>query len=200
MADVDLGDIVEVQVLGQFKGTDAVENVYQAKMTDPGGGTAAETVDWAKEWILNLTLTIQNELSINYGYEEIQVLNLTQDTFLGQDFSIVGGLGAGDALPPQNCALVMGRTLEPTVDGRKYLGVFIETVQTDGVWSAALRTNLASFGNVWKDEFTSVALVKGQGQVVSKPPLAPIVPRDIQSILVVSGVRTQRRRTLGRGS
>lgn len=200
MADVDANDLIEVTVKGFFGQSDDVINVFQAKITDPLGGTANETLGWATEWILGIYTTIIAQLSTDYAYDEISVDNLTQETFLGQDFSGLIGTNVSEALPPQICALVMGRTAERTVDGRKYFGVFGEDMQDAGAWNAATKTQLALAGDFWKDELTDAIGVVGIGQIVTKAPPAAPVGRDIVATKIIRDCRTQRRRTLGRGS
>lgn len=200
MADVDINDLLEITVKGFFGTADDVINVFQVKITDPLTGTADESLGWAAEWVLGIYSTISAQLSSQYAYDEITVDNLTQGTFLGQDFAGFIGANASEPLPPQICALVMGRTAEAPVDGRKYFGVFGEDMQDGGAWNAATKANLALAGAFWKDPLTGAIGVTGQGQVVTKLPPAAPVGRDIVAIKVIRDCRTQRRRTLGRGS
>lgn len=200
MADVNIDDLVEVVVKGKFFFVDDVLNVFQAKMTDPGDGTAATTVTWAQEWIDDLYDELLAQLTTDYEIDSIEVDNLTQGTFLGQDFTPKTFTGAGDALPPSVCGLIIARTAEQSIQGRKYLGVFEESQQNNGIFIAAARTAMAAFATLWRSSFTDAALTVGLGQVVTKFPIGPPVGRDIISTRVISGTRTQRRRTVGVGS
>lgn len=200
MAAVDIDDILEITVKGFFGQADDVINVFQAKITDPLMGTADEALGWSAEWILGIFTAIKAQLSSQYAYDEITVDNLTQQTFLGQDFAGFLGDNASEPLPPQICALVMARTAEATVDGRKYFGVFGEDMQDGGAWSAVTKANLALAGQFWKDPLTGAIGVTGQGQVVTKLPPDPPLGRNIAAVKVIRDCRTQRRRTLGRGS
>ena len=200
MADVDPNDLVEITTLGRFNGSDDVLNVWQAKITDPGDGVAQTTVDWAQAWIDDLYDELLAQLVVAFSIDGIEVTNLTQDTFLGQDFTQKVFLNASEALPPQVAGLIVGRTAAPTIDGRKYFGVFGEDQQVGGAWLAAAKVAMAALGGLWRVSFTDANLTVGIGQVVTKSVLLPPVGRDIQAVRVIADTRTQRRRTLGRGS
>ena len=200
MAEVNANDLVEVKVNGTFQGSDDVLNIFQAKMTDPVGGTAAETLVWASEWILALYVALISEFVDTYGFSSVDVQNLTQDQFLGNPVTLFLGANVSDPLPPQSCALIMARTAVDEIDGRKYFGVFGEDTQAGGLLAAGVLTDLATFGGNWRVPFAATNAVVGIGQVVTKAPPAAPVGRDITAIRVITHIRTQRRRTLGRGS
>lgn len=201
MAAVDTDDIVEVVVKGKFNGADDIVSVYQAKITDPQGGSAAEVVAWVEQWLEELVTPLALSLSPLYSTPESLVTNLTQDTFLGQITSTFVGLGTGEATSPQICALIMARTAAPKVQGRKYVGVFGEEMQSGGVWTEDMITALDLTAQVWQDSFQGGFDVVGQGQVVTKDAAGDLVTsRDITGYRIICDTRTQRRRTLGRGS
>lgn len=200
MADVNVDDIVEVKVNGSFQGSDDVVNIFGAKITDPVGGTAAETLVWASEWIIDMYTEIIFDLAGTYGFASVDVQNLTQDAFLGNPSTLFLGSNPGEALPPQICCLLMGRTAVDAIDGRKYMGVLGEDTQSGGLFNALLLTRMAAFGAKWRTSFLAASAVIGIGQIVTKAPPAAPVARDITSVRVITHGRTQRRRTLGRGS
>lgn len=200
MADVDIDDVIECTQKGLFKGTDAVVNVWQAKITDPAGGTKAEALIWAKEWLLDLFDAITLSVSDETTLIEAIVDNLTQVTFLGQVLITDAGSDTGEALPPQCCGLVIARTGVSTVDGRKYLGVFGEAFQDGGTWDGATLGAMAALGDKWDTTFVASNAVEGIGVIVTKPLTVPADVHTITGTRVITGVRTQRRRTIGRGA
>lgn len=200
MADVNADDIVEVKVNGSFQGSDDVVNIFHSKITDPVGGTAAETLVWASEWILDMYAEMIFDFAGTYGFASVDVQNLTQDAFLGNPVTLFLGSNPGEALPPQICCLIMGRTSVDEIDGRKYLGVLGEDTQNGGLFNALLLTRAAAFGAKWRTVFAASSAVVGIGQVVTKAPPAAPVGHDITAVRVITHGRTQRRRTLGRGS
>lgn len=200
MADVDINDVIEVTAKGKFNTADDIINVYQAKITDPQGGTKAETLSWVGEYLVAIGTPLNPLFHPTYELVELIVENLTQNTFLGQ--IVVGTIGTNlsEALPPQVCALVMARTPTPAIDGRKYLGPFGEDTQSQGIWTAGTLTALQAFATVWEDVFVAVNLVTGVAVIVTKVPLMPPVEHTIEGTRVILTTRTQRRRTIGRGS
>lgn len=200
MAVVNADDILEVKVNGSFQGSDDVVNIFQTKITDPVGGTAAEAETYASEWVLTMYAELIAQFASTYGFASVDVQNLTQDAFIGNPSTLFLGANGSDPLPPQTCALVMGRTAVDEIDGRKYMGVFGEDTQAGGLLGPLALTQLAAFGLKWQDVFVSSGAVTGIGQIVTKAPPAAPVGRIITAVRVITHLRTQRRRTLGRGS
>ncbi|GAG89688.1 unnamed protein product, partial [marine sediment metagenome] len=184
MADVDVNDVLEITWKGKFNSADDIVNVFQARITDPQTGTKAEAIVWVTEWVEDLVTTIINELHPTYELVEVIVENLTQDTFIGQD--VVGqiGINTSEALPPQVCALIMARTPVPEVDGRKYLGVFGEDTQSQGIWNAGAVTALQAFASVWSSTLVATNSVAGVGVIVTKVAGSISADHDIEGTRV----------------
>lgn len=101
-----------------------------------------------------------------------------------------------DPLPPQVAALVFAGTNIAKVQGRKYIFGLTEEDQNAGVFSATMVTELALFGAAWIADFVVSGRTFRFG-VVDTP---PVVFRQFTNAVVQADSRTQRRRTLGRGS
>lgn len=200
MADVDTNDVIEIVSKAEFAGGDDVVNVYQAKITDPQTGTAQETLDWVEEWLEALITPLATRLSDQLVSTEITVDNLTQAKFLGDVTPSFVGLSAADPTSPQIVALVIARTATKGVQGRKSIGVLTEDNQAGGNWDAATIAVLEVYGDAWKDSLVAANDVAGTGIVVTKVAGALTAEHPITSIRVIADTRTQRRRTLGRGS
>ncbi len=200
MAEVDVNDILEAQVNGRFLGTDDMDNVFQCRVVTTVDGLAATMADSVAEWVQDLfDAGLMAIVSDKYSLLDLEVLNLTQNTFLGQRFPGADGLDTSDALPPQCTALVIGRTSVPNIDGRKYLPVFGEAQQVDGAWIAGAITELSDFGTRWSTTFTSAGGDEVRGSVWSRDEIPP-AGRDIIGSKIIPNSRTQRRRTVGRGT
>lgn len=201
MAAIDVGDVLEAVIKGKFLSTDDIVSVFQTKITDEQGGTAAEGLIFIDEWFTALVTSLVAEFSNAYSVPEILVTNLTQDSFIGQLTPAFAGTNVADATSPQICALVMARTGVTSVQGRKYLGVFTEEDVDGGTWSTGLIDNLVTAADVWQDLFLASNSVEGEGQVVTKDATGAMTDhRNITGTRVICDTRTQRRRTLGRGS
>ncbi len=200
MADVETDDVIEMSQKMRFNATDDVINVWQSKITDAQGGTKEELLIWVEEYIGAQFGFIKSSLSSQLALVEAIVDNLTQSAFMGQVIFEESGEDEGDPLPPQNCGLIVARTSTKSVDGRKYIGVIGEAHQSGGIWGAGVLGEMASMGTAWGLEFTSSNSVVGIGVIVTKSPDDPPVAHSITGTRVITGVRTQRRRTLGRGS
>lgn len=200
MAAVDVGDVIEVILNGRFQATDEMVNVFQAEMVTVPLGTAAETITWVSEWTIAGMTALVSQVSVLYTIPTIDVFNLTQQTFLGQFTTTLGGADAGEALPPQVTALVMARTTTLRVEGRKYLPVFGEAQQVAGRWTAGAQAAMTAFGAVWVDPFIDTAGTIGQGVIVTKLGGVMTASHNILATRIIIDARTQRRRTVGRGS
>ena len=201
MAAIDTNDILEVVVKGRFAFADDIVSVFQAKITDPQGGTNDEALVWVEEWFTDMITPLATSLSDSYTVAEMLVQNLTQDLFVGQICPDFVGLNTAEATSPQICALVMGRTSNPAIQGRKYSGVYCESNTANGTWNAAMITALEGFADVWGDLLTGANSVEGRGQVVTKDAMGVMTgSTDIVGTRIITDTRTQRRRTIGRGS
>ncbi len=170
-----------------------------------GVSVASETDE---QTLLNIAIVIEAVYAFlnprvfqDVAYEEISVKNVTQNKILGDTPwpVLTNGVLAGDALPPQVVALVLGSTASPTRQGRKYFGGFEESDNDGGVISTTLLTALTNAADQY-------VLTVAQGGITYRPlimtspdgPAQPTFPLDVGK--VITAFRTQRRRTKVRGS
>lgn len=139
---------------------------------------------------VDLKIDIVNFVS---GVEKI-VRNVGLFVFAATNF--VPG-GTGDALPPQDSALVKFLTGIGKVYGRKYLGQLVEAAQNAGTPSATLLTRLTAFA----------ATILAGGSVAGSGALVPGVMSEKQADFVAfteadydNPFSGQRRRRVGSGS
>lgn len=198
---VEIDDILRVSCRLTFEGNeDDIVGVYHW-----GTSGASETDE---QTLLNIGLlmdtiytNVNARMSTEVKYEEINVKNVTQNTVLGDTpFPVlVAGTLVAEQLPPQIACLVVASTFSPSRQGRKYLGGFTETDNDSGRLGGALVTACANFG-------VDYVKTKVQGGITYRPlimsspdgPLQPVFPLLVAK--VITAFRTQRRRTVGRGS
>lgn len=200
MAAMDVGDVLEATLNGRFDTTDEMINVLQVKISDAQGGSAAEALAFISEWTIGLMTALSGAVTTRYSIPTIDIHNLTQNTFVGQFITTLGGLNASEALPPQITALIMARTTTVSVEGRKYAPVFGEDQCNGGRWSAAAQAAMIAFGGLWSALFVATNLVAGTGIIVTKLAGVMTAEHPIAATRIIIDARTQRRRTIGRGS
>jgi len=136
--------------------------------------------------------------------DEYSAVQLTGKVVIGgtqilPDTAWTGGMAFTniiDPLPPQVAGLVFAGTNIAKVQGRKYIFGLTEEDQNAGVWSGTMITELGKFATLWIADFVVAARTFRFG-VVNTP---PTLFRQFTNAVVQGDARTQRRRTLGRGS
>lgn len=138
------------------------QNVFNCILS--GGGSPWDEVDvvddledWLDNMYANLTTTLSDEIDGN------EVIAYKWDA-VGQDWDEVGSqswtydpTGAGDQLPRGVAALVRLWTIDPDVQGKKYIPALTENVLQDGLLPAATITALLAFAADWYLPFVGAA-------------------------------------------
>lgn len=145
---------------------------------------------------------IEPAIPSDVTFADIDIQNLTQGlVYAALPWPVqTSGGGTGDTMPEQVCGLVVGRTNQSHVVGRKFLGPFIEANNTDGTWQSGLVAALGSFA---ADYISAIALGSSGGLI---PGAARIVNGVVTAFnffltqYTSNGVYTQRRRRRGVGS
>lgn len=196
-----LNDVIRASVKADYDFADDVVNVFWFRLTTVIDGSDATLEVDAVAIIESLFANIAGSIGSKLAQDNVTLINKTQDEFIGEAALTTNFNGAGDVLPLQCAALVIGRTAKPRTQGRKYLGPLPEGVQQDGILTAASRIEFDAFaaeyvaplspasGNVWE---AGVAKLGAGGVLVSFEPF--------KEGKALGAIRTQRRRTLGRGS
>jgi hypothetical protein len=108
-----------------------------------------------------------------------------------------GGTSTSEALPPANAALILLRTAVTGVQGKKYLPVGTESLQSAGVWNAGTITILTNMCAAIMGQWSGTNGGEYVVQVYS-PTLDTMNP--LTSAIGSPAVAYQRRRRFGRGS
>jgi hypothetical protein len=200
VADVVTGDILKaVTTLRTATGED-IQNVFHWRYV--GDAVNELTVNSAIKAALDgMFDNIEPAIPSDVEFVNIDITNVTQQIFYGtafwpsQDF----GGGTGDTAPEQLCALVTGTTNRSKTLGKKFLGPFVTSTLTDGVWTNGF---VAALGAFMQDYIADVAIA-GLGY------LRPVLVHYVNNVMtylteIIGGhtgneVYTQRKRRRGVG-
>lgn len=201
-----LGDVVRVSVRHALSAEQDHVNVYYYECTLPMSGSDAEIVS-----------DIENEMSTAYSLLTTHLTNtatpvdvkVDEVAFVGGVEKVIRNVGtvpftptsppaaAGEPLPPGVAALVKFLTGIGKTYGRKFIGMFAEGAQSDGVLVAGVLTALEAFAAVLLSTISGTTSGTLQPGVMSKPNAA-FVPFTVYD--VASQMAYQRRRRPGTGS
>jgi len=174
-------------------------NIWSFKITTVPAGGDVEIVGDLKDYVDAFFAEITANLSTEYSGGQIQVFNRTQDNFVGANLLTWAGSAIADALPPTVAALMLGRTTKKNVGGRKYILGCDQDAENTGRWTSAA---LLLFNNAvpkYVDSFTGLTTGQYDPGVISAIG-PPFTFEPFSSGLMVLNNRTQRSRTIGRGS
>lgn len=198
---VQVDDILRAAARLTFENDeDDIVNVYHFGVSG-GAETEAQTLLNIGIFLDDMYQTVQGRMATDVDFQEISVKNVTQNIVLGDTPwpTLTVGALAAEQLPPQVTALVIANTLSPSRQGRKYLGGFTETDNDSGVVGSALIANLANFAIDYVA--TRVINTITYRSVIMEAPDGPLQPiHPLETGKVITAFRTQRRRTVGRGS
>jgi len=152
------GDILRVVASMLWTDGNVAQNVYNAALS--GGGSPwddEDVVDDASSWMSNiygnLTASMSDELDGN------EILVYKYDA-VGDDWDEVGSNAWGfnpanvtDQLPRGVAGLVRLWTVDPDVQGKKYIPGLTENAATNGLYTAAMVTILLAVGADWYTPF-----------------------------------------------
>lgn len=155
---ITAGEILRVVAIAAWLDGNLNMNVFNAVVT--GGGspwTDGDIVGDAVEWMDDLFATMTSSTSDELDGSEVVVYKYDP---IDDDWDEVGSSAwtwnpsvAGDQLPRGVAALINASTLDPDVQGKKYLGGQVETANEDGTWSSAHLANVALYADEWTDLF-----------------------------------------------
>jgi len=153
------GDVL--RVVAQFLWTDGNinQNVFNALLSGAGspwddGDIADDAEAWLDNMYANITSSTSDELDGNevivYKYDAI---NDDWDEVASQAFTW-NPTSVSDQLPRGTAPLVRLWTIDPDVQGKKYIPGQVENDLGDGLYSGALLTTLLAFAADWYTPFT----------------------------------------------
>lgn len=199
---VQVGDFLRASAtFANNDNTDKYANVFHWRVDTLVNADDTAVANDLEQELEALYTTISGSISIKLIPEEVTVINATRDEFVAvQQFSF-GFAGAGEYTPPQVAALVIGRTQKPRVQGRKYIPMIPEGINEDGNLTAASLVEFDAFAARFVSPLDTPATGNAYTPGVCKyqGPIA-VEFNAFKEAKVIRGLRTQRRRTIGRGS
>lgn len=155
---VSTGDILRIVATMLWTDGNVMQNVYNAVITGSGGPWDSEDVigdalDWIDDMYLNLTTYVSDEV------DGSQIQGYKYDP-IGDDWDEVASENwawnptqADEQLPRGSGPLLNLKTIDPDVNGKKYIGGFTESTLQDGLWTAGGITGLTLYGIDWATAF-----------------------------------------------
>lgn len=200
MATVVDGDIIKAVACLVTATGEHIQNVFHYRYVGddiPDFDLNPILLGYIDAMYANIEPAVPSDVSFQY----IDITNVTQQVFYGPaswptlDF----GGGTGATMPEQNCALVTGGTARSKTLGKKFLGPFIATNNSDGTWISGLVTALAAFAVDYLADLTVSTLGTLEPVLVHYVNNVMTYVTDIISSSTGNGVYTQRRRRRGVG-
>ena len=201
---VPVGTILKV-VLSLVYPADAGinQNVFNAVLVGAGGPFAdSDIVEDARLWVSNMQLNLDSLQTEDIQGSQVQVykwdtVNLDWDEVGATGYSYTPTQTSG-YLPRGVAGLVLARTTNPDVLGKKYIPGLCEAQLADGLWIASMITGLLAFAADWVTGFTG-----GQSGASWDPGVwSPTneVLYDMSEVIIANSVPAyQRRRKRGVG-
>lgn len=159
---VEAGDILRVVASMLWTDGNINQNIFNCLLSG-GGGPWADTditddmEDWLDNMYLNLTADYPDDLDGN------EVLVYKYDA-VGDDWDEVSSqswtwnpTSGNDYLPRGVAPLVRLWTVDPDVQGKKYLPAAVESLSTDGLLTAPFLVDLLAFAADWYLPFVGAA-------------------------------------------
>jgi len=197
---IETGDVIRTAIHWLINGTDEIVNVHPFYVNSLiGTPSDAEILDDIANTILgDFYYAVLAGMSDNIAGHIIDFFNLTKnETYSPLDNPLDGTGAAADTLSHQVTGLVCWNTGFPHRQGRCYLPPFTETgVDDNGFWTSGYLGSLTDFAEYALDVMTGdvctvhrvVCHADGSSVLYPSAATVPTAPR------------TQRRRTIGRGS
>ena len=152
MPEVEYGDIIRVASRTNQPLNGDFVNVYHFRLDEPLGGSISNTVLDLTTWLDEMYFELRAGQPNTNDAIDINIFNETQKKPYGSwpwD-TYDGGSSAGASLPPQVAGFVRGLTGYSRNWARKFLGPFLEDMNTgNGFLENSLLTLLGNFGGVW---------------------------------------------------
>lgn len=189
------GDVLQIRQASSFNDDFQFLNVFYAEVvTAPSGGDDDVLTD-LDTWVDSVISPLLAHYPDSWDTDPSDVLNLTQDEFVGTVSTELVGTGTGDALPFQVAALVLGKTADRGHTARKYFGPFTEASCTDGIWTTACQDQLVLAGVAWETDPASATDGVYRTGVYNTREIPTPIFRPIIRSKVIGRSRTQRSRT-----
>lgn len=156
---IPVGTFLRVVAVMNWLDGEVAQNVFNAVIGGAAGPyDEADIVADALDWVETMYDTITDMLSDNLDGAEIRVYEYDP---VDDDFDEVGSSAwvqnfssAAENLPRGVAMLINCKTIDPDVNGKKYIPGLTEAASEDGLWTAAFITQLLLFAAEWVGPFT----------------------------------------------
>jgi hypothetical protein len=152
------GDILKLVVSLAWTDGAIMQNVYNAVVTGAGSPFDDEDIvddagDWATAMYDNLDANISDNLE--GSQVQVYVYDAIDDDWdeVGSQSWTFAGVGVADQLPRANAALVIMKTTDPDVSGKKYIPGATTGAVDNGQLSVGFVANLVSYAVDWLSDF-----------------------------------------------
>jgi hypothetical protein len=154
-----VGDILRVVAVLSWLDGDIAQNVFNAVISGSGGpfddaDIVADALDWLDTMYANIVTQMSDEID---GSEiRLYIYDPIDDDWdeVGSDAWSLNPSGVSDQLPRGVAQLVNCKTLDPDVNGKKYLPAPTEGIVTDGLFIAGAIADATDFAVDWVTGFT----------------------------------------------
>lgn len=161
---MSLADGTILRIVASFLWSDGNvnQNVFNCKLSGAGAPwDELDVVDDAEDWLDNMYANLTTFMSDEIDGNEVLVYKYDA---VGDDWDEVGSqswtfnpTAAGDQLPRGVAGLTRLWTIDPDVQGKKYLPAMNEGVVADGLFSAATLVAFLAFAADWYLPFAGTA-------------------------------------------
>jgi hypothetical protein len=153
-----VGDVLKVVAILNWLDGEVVQNVFSAVIGGSGPYDDADIVDDAVDWADTMYDNLITDLNDDIDGSEVRVYvyDPVDDDFdeVGTGAWSLNPTGTDAALPRGVASLINCKTLDPDVNGKKYIGGFGEDATGGGYLLTAFLTNVALFAADWVTPFT----------------------------------------------
>lgn len=156
---ISAGDVLRVVAIMYWLDGNTVQNVFNAVVTGAGGPwDDADIVDDALAWMNSVYSNLTSQLSQDLDGSEVAVYEYDP---VDEDWDEVGKASwsfapssASGYLPRGVAGLINAGTLDPDVQGKKYVGGLTTAAISSGLLVGATVTALGNFADDWLTAFT----------------------------------------------
>lgn len=153
------GDILRVVAVMVWDDGGIAQNVFNAIVSGGGGPyDDLDIVDDAEAWLDDMYANITARCPTELDGSEVRVYKY--DT-INDDWDEVGSgvwgwnpTAVDSQLPRGVAALINAKTIDPDVNGKKYIAGFTELQNVEGLWDAGPLASLVLFAVDWTTGFT----------------------------------------------
>lgn len=200
---ITVGDVLKVVATLAWTDGNLMQNVFNAAITGSGGpfdddDIVDDAVAWVGVMFANLVAAISN--AADGSQVQVYVYDSTDDDFdeVGTAAWTFNPTNADHQLPRGVAALLNAKTLDPDVQGKKYVGGLTEGTITDGLWPTATLTPLSDFGDDWVTQFVGSVSGADWTPGVWSPKNTNIFPFSGQNIVpTIPAYQRRRKRGVG---